>query len=655
MTAAWIAGLNHGAGVWISAMGRACWQGAIALVLAWVLCLALPWMPGRVRSWLWRLAYLKLLVALLWTTPVDLPLLPAPSSLPHAAPAAVTTRPEPFFTVRHSNDGGPARTAPPGTPGERPSAAGWLLLVWLAGVSVCGARVGREWCETRRLRGSCEPVKEERLRASCAELCRRLGQRRAPALLRAAGEGGPLLVGVSSPAIVLPASLLADCAPAELDLMLAHELAHVQGHDLRWNCLTSLAQSLFFFHPLVWLAGREWHLAHEMACDEIAVRITHAPVGDYGEVLLKVAAQQPRPSQTGRLTLGVLDSYDTLTRRVLAMKEIPPVFRERMARVASVLVALGVVGLVPWRVTAQAFPRSGQEALRVLDRVPAGASVALPGPSGTETRALRTLQQPVAAAVIQPRQDRETPPARDRMPSEVSPAPVARTRDATPVLRTLHPPLRHPVRDKVVQPRPAPEVLAARDRMPSEDSSALPGTTGTGSPALSMIRQPVREEVAPPRPGQESPAARDRMLSDEDAPALSDTTGSEAPVSRTIQQLLSDPVGAAVVQVRGQIVQAIGGNAFLLDDGTGQLIVHGGPPWYHTLALPVGETVSVIGELSVGSGEGRGRGKGHARPGGAHLPEINLLRVMEADGTVINVRGPGRPPWAGGPHRERED
>src|SRR5438874_2231363 len=87
MSAAWIAALNDGTALWLGAMIRASWQGGIALALAWLLGLAWRGMAPRFRCWLWRLAYLKLLLALFWAAPVDLPLLPARSPVRIAAPA----------------------------------------------------------------------------------------------------------------------------------------------------------------------------------------------------------------------------------------------------------------------------------------------------------------------------------------------------------------------------------------------------------------------------------------------------------------------------------------------------------------------------------------------------------------------------------------
>jgi hypothetical protein len=169
MSDALSASLNHGAALWASAMARACWQGGIALALAWAVCRAWPVLPPRARCWLWRLAYLKLLVALLWATPVDLPLLPAPPAPPAAAPMArlateagaakqrgrspraMEARTQLSRTEEGSVAEGRLRDFVAVVSTARPRSAGGLMFLWLLGVVGCGARFAREWRETQLL------------------------------------------------------------------------------------------------------------------------------------------------------------------------------------------------------------------------------------------------------------------------------------------------------------------------------------------------------------------------------------------------------------------------------------------------------------------------------------------------------------------------
>ena len=100
--------------------------------------------------------------------------------------------------------------------------------------------------------------------------------------------------------VVVPLELLAPERQSDLELALAHELAHIKRRDLNWNWLPTLARVLFFFNPLVWVTGRELGIAQEMACDEMAVHATRAGVARYGRVLLTMIRPNQRPAPCGK-------------------------------------------------------------------------------------------------------------------------------------------------------------------------------------------------------------------------------------------------------------------------------------------------------------------------------------------------------------------
>ena len=335
--------INSWSGAWCSALWRASWQGALTIAIVWATCRAWPKLPSSVRCWLWRLAYLKLLATFLWIAPVDLPLLPAtpepliypvqPGFITPSVPDLVSNAP------KLSSELSPVAVAP----------TVWLLLFWLVGVGWYGVRVLREWNRTRRLLRSYEPVHDEDLIAICVELCRQFRLRRSPQLLQTADAGSPLLQGVFKPVIVLPSALVADCATTELRLMLAHELAHLKRRDLLWSWLPTVAQAFFYFHPLVWLAQAEWRLSQEMACDELALRVAEPDVSDYGKMLLKVAGQCLPTSQKGFATAAVVESCESLERRLIAMQNLRRFSRKQWLATGMVVGALGVAAVVPWR------------------------------------------------------------------------------------------------------------------------------------------------------------------------------------------------------------------------------------------------------------------------------------------------------------------
>ncbi|HTE20178.1 MAG TPA: M56 family metallopeptidase [Armatimonadota bacterium] len=349
----WIAVINVAASLWADTMGRACWHGGLALAVVWLLCCALPKLPPEIRCWLWRLAYAKLLVTFLWVSPVEVPLLPAQPPVqttrggtPEATLAQATELPWSSAQGAHLNSSVRAWAAP----GVSPSAL--LFGVWLLGVCATCIWLGREVQRSRSLLRWCVPVREDAWNVCCAELSSDLGLPRTPRLLAVIGNGSPQVVGVVRPPVILPSSLLAECSATEVRLILAHELAHLKRRDLIWGWLAAVTHALFWFHPLVWLANSEWRTAQEIACDALAVRVTGAPVGDYGDVLVKVARRDRCP-QSGLTALGVNGSAGTLRRRLTAMKYMRQVSRKRLMLAGVVLATLGVPALVSWRAVAQ--------------------------------------------------------------------------------------------------------------------------------------------------------------------------------------------------------------------------------------------------------------------------------------------------------------
>ncbi len=95
---------------------------------------------------------------------------------------------------------------------------------------------------------------------------------------------------------------------------------------------------------------------------------------------------------------------------------------------------------------------------------------------------------------------------------------------------------------------------------------------------------------------------------------------------RDLQQI------APGISVSGRVTSVVG-NSFVLDDGSGQLIVDAGPRWWQPIDLTVGEQLTVTGKVG--------------RSG-----ELDAFSITRSNGSVINIRpAAGPPPWAGGPNR----
>ena len=73
------------------------------------------------------------------------------------------------------------------------------------------------------------------------------------------------------PVVLLPVSALAGLSPRQLEMVLAHELAHIRRHDFAVNLVQALVETLFFYHPAVAWLGRTVREEREHCCDDLAV------------------------------------------------------------------------------------------------------------------------------------------------------------------------------------------------------------------------------------------------------------------------------------------------------------------------------------------------------------------------------------------------
>ena len=71
--------------------------------------------------------------------------------------------------------------------------------------------------------------------------------------------------------------MLAGLPESQLELILAHELAHIRRHDYLINVIQTLVETLFFYHPGVWWLSREIRKERENCCDDLVVmaRVNH--------------------------------------------------------------------------------------------------------------------------------------------------------------------------------------------------------------------------------------------------------------------------------------------------------------------------------------------------------------------------------------------
>ncbi|MFK2905938.1 peptidase M56 [Dyella ginsengisoli] len=378
---------------------RLLWTSLQATVLIGAVTATIHWLPrlsAATRCLLWWLVGLQLLLGLAWPAPIALPLAPpVPATASMVVNAPMPTRDDAQTFARPvASTPTAAATSSLATQIAQTAARharSGLLAAWLAGLVLALVPLIAPWRRAHAQRRHSTPASDPALLALCARRTRELGLTRAPALRVCAAIDSPQVIGLWRPTVLLPAEHA--LSAGELAMALDHELAHLRRGDLWMAWAPALAQRLFFFHPLVRWAMREYALHREAACDAQVLQHAHAAPHDYGRLLLRLGVGHPLHAGLA----GASPTFENLKRRLTMLQHIEPSSR---VRGWLLVLAVAAIGLVPYRVTRASAP---------IDATNATTPVAAAVPAARATPAVAVA--PAASATPQSRTVPPAPPA----------------------------------------------------------------------------------------------------------------------------------------------------------------------------------------------------------------------------------------------------
>lgn len=286
--------------------------------------------------------------------------------------------------------------------------APWLVGAYFLGVLFMFVRLVAAFRSAQKLLSHASRVTESDVLNRLQALGRRWSLRVVPLLVHAEQVVVPKIVGLLRPTILLPTGLLTGLSPQELDLILAHELAHLRRHDLAIQLLQRIAEAVLFFNPALWYLSRRISSLREYCCDELTCRSLADDHGEprqqYALALLRIAelayARLPASRKTAGNWQTDLDSLaasgrspSELRRRIASLFGEP--LREPLPISRSGMWAMGAIALLalagPQLWTAWAAEPTPQEEVAVTS-----ASNASTGPADQTAQGLDAGAQDIA-------------------------------------------------------------------------------------------------------------------------------------------------------------------------------------------------------------------------------------------------------------------
>ena len=234
--------------------------------------------------------------------------------------------------------------------GPRFSLSAKVAAAWLAIVVILGGLFVFRTIRAGGLLRSCPKLTQGVLAKLLKNLSGQIGIKREVhlRLLDAQhGSGGPVVMGLRQPTVLLPENMVRNWSSEEVEPVLLHELAHVKRHDLLVNWLQMVLQIVYFFHPLVWLANWKIRQEREQACDDFAVVHIGSKPKRYGQSILKVIEETKRDFSLVAASIGMTERRRSLAKRIIRIMDKDYRFYRGLGRLSvGLLLVLSAISIV---------------------------------------------------------------------------------------------------------------------------------------------------------------------------------------------------------------------------------------------------------------------------------------------------------------------
>jgi ankyrin repeat protein/beta-lactamase regulating signal transducer with metallopeptidase domain len=339
------------------------WQIALLTVVVALITFLLRHKSAHVRYLLWLIILAKCLVPPLYTVPVTV----LPQDLFGAGPSGsepTKTRAESQTVAVSTSDLSSTGTKSanvqvlPFT--ESAVAMGvtdaskwtwaavriWLGIIWLVGVgvylavNVLKAMGTRRWLQRER-----RPLEPE-LQMKVSEFFGTHGIKRLPKIWAVEEVSQPFVWGLVRGSIYIPADLLSADSLEQQRNVLAHELSHTMRYDAMVSLLQVIAQTIFWFHPLVWWINLWIRREREKCCDEMAVASLNTPPKDYTRAIVEALATGRRSAHPNP-SLAIVGSVKDIEKRIKTMLRPGKKFYKRPSIIVLTTIFLLSLFIVP--------------------------------------------------------------------------------------------------------------------------------------------------------------------------------------------------------------------------------------------------------------------------------------------------------------------
>jgi beta-lactamase regulating signal transducer with metallopeptidase domain len=268
----------------------------------------------------------------------------------------------------------------------------WLVEAWLLGVAFFSLRSAGGFLLLERERRRQSSVVSPRVLEICHTLQDQLGLNRAIAYCECKWLQAPAVIGWFRPVVFLPVTALTGLSEEQLQVVIAHELAHIQRFDPFVNVFQVCAETLLFYHPAVWWLNKRIRAEREHCCDDMAVALCGNAV-EYARALTLMEEWRSAPVFAMAANRGPLTERIV---RVLGLKTLGAGMRgiglmgSILCLTAALIAGNALLGIAHPPSVAAIWQAAAQPASAPSPATPNSTAVAKPSAGRTQSSAQAT-------------------------------------------------------------------------------------------------------------------------------------------------------------------------------------------------------------------------------------------------------------------------
>lgn len=230
----------------------------------------------------------------------------------------------------------------------------YIVLLWLFGIFFLTLRMLGGYLYMQKIRTKKIYDVDEKWLKTVKSISEFFNITRPVILFESATVKFPTVIGYFKPVILMPLGTLAEMSTEQVEMILAHELAHIKRSDYLLNLVQSFLEIVYFFNPAVWIISRIIRTEREYACDDLALSINDDSL-IMAKALLSVHQKEGYRPVVAISALGTKNSILWRIKRMIQKNNVKTNYPKKMVLSILLVGSLITLSVIACSATTQGF------------------------------------------------------------------------------------------------------------------------------------------------------------------------------------------------------------------------------------------------------------------------------------------------------------